>query len=333
MKKRVLSWALALCMVLALLPGAALAANAFTDVSSDAYYAAPVDWAVDKGITNGTSATTFSPDATCTRAQVVTFLWRSEGSPKPASAANPFADVKSDSYYYDAVLWAVEQNITKGTSATTFSPDGTCTRAQVVTFLHRTEGNPPAGGANPFADVPTGAYFTDAVLWAVAQNITKGTSNTAFSPNQPCTRAQVVTFLYRDAQNAAGLIYLRTKMTISSTYGSSVITWTYDEHGNNIQCLHHEVIVQKRTFNALGEVLSETWDDTYVTTYSYDEQGRVLSKTRRDIDDNFIYDTYKYFYDEQGNVQYYYAVLAPGDFRQKVPGDFRHFAPEEFSQF
>ena len=170
----------------------------FQDLEVGAYYTNPVVWAVKNGVTNGTSATTFSPNATCTRAQVVTFLWRAEGSPEPQSAANPFTDVKRDDYFYKAVLWAVENGITNGTSATTFSPGDGCTRAQVVTFLHRTEGSTAAGSANPFTDVPAGQYYTDAVLWAVAKNITNGTSATTFSPNATCTRAQIVTFLYRD---------------------------------------------------------------------------------------------------------------------------------------
>lgn len=169
----------------------------FTDVQSGAYYYDAVQWAVEQGITAGTSATTFSPDASCTRAQIVTFLWRAAGSPK-ASTSNPFTDVPVDSYYYDAVLWAVEQGITSGTSATTFSPDATCTRAQAVTFLYRYEKSPAISGTNNFVDVATGTYYADAVQWAVDKNVTAGTSATTFSPNATCTRGQIVTFLYRD---------------------------------------------------------------------------------------------------------------------------------------
>lgn len=172
--------------------------KAFTDVDISQYYHESVDWAVTNQVTNGTSATTFSPGATCTRAQAVTFLWRAKGSPEPGSSSNPFTDVKSSAYYYKAVLWAVEQGITNGTSATTFSPEQGCTRGQVVTFLHRAAGKPAAGGTNPFSDVPAGQYYTDAVFWAVAGNVTNGTSATTFSPNETCTRAQIVTFLYRD---------------------------------------------------------------------------------------------------------------------------------------
>ena len=169
----------------------------FTDVADKAYYRDAVEWAVENGITKGTTATTFSPNATCTRAQAVTFLWRTAGSPKPETRAMPFTDVPVGSYYYDAVLWAVENGITKGTSDTTFSPNMTCSRAQIVTFLWRSEKSPAAGTANPFADVKSTAYYADAVLWAVKENITKGTTSTTFSPNADCTRAQIVTFLWR----------------------------------------------------------------------------------------------------------------------------------------
>ena len=162
------------------------------------YYTDAVLWAVSKNITNGTSATTFSPDATCTRGQVVTFLWRAMGQPEPTSMNNPFTDVPSNEYYYKAVLWAVEKGITNGTSPTTFSPNAPCTRAHVVTFLWRAEGQPAAGSSNPFSDVPSGQYYTSAVLWAVSKNITNGTSATTFSPDNYCTRGQIVTFLYRD---------------------------------------------------------------------------------------------------------------------------------------
>ena len=169
----------------------------FVDVATGSYYEDAVDWAVENGITKGTDDTHFSPDGICTRAQAVTFLWRAAGSPKPEPRAMPFTDVPVGSYYYDAVLWAVENGITKGTSDTTFSPNMTCSRAQIVTFLWRSEKSPAAGTANPFADVKSTAYYADAVLWAVKENITKGTTSTTFSPNADCTRAQIVTFLWR----------------------------------------------------------------------------------------------------------------------------------------
>ena len=171
--------------------------NPFVDVPAGSYYEDAVIWAVGKGITTGTSATTFNPNGICTRAQAVTFLWRAAGSPAAKSAVMPFTDVKAGSYYYDAVLWAVEQGITKGTSDTMFSPDATCTRAQIVTFLWRSQKSPAAGMANPFADVAADTYYIDAVLWAVKHNITVGTTVSIFSPDEECTRAQIVTFLYR----------------------------------------------------------------------------------------------------------------------------------------
>ena len=176
------------------------ASNPFNDVSKDQYYYDPVLWAVnhDPQITAGTSATTFSPENPCTRGQMVTFLWRAKGCPEPKLTKNPFTDVKSLDYFYKAVLWAVENEITAGTSKTTFSPAATVTRAQTVTFLWRTEGKPAVQTKNPFTDVPAGQYYTDAVLWAVKNNITAGTSATTFSPSNPCTRGQIVTFLYRD---------------------------------------------------------------------------------------------------------------------------------------
>ena len=169
----------------------------FVDVATGSYYEDAVDWAVENGITKGTDDTHFSPDGICTRAQAVTFLWRTAGSPKPEIRTMPFTDVPVGSYYYDAVLWAVGNGITKGTSDTTFSPNMTCTRAQIVAFLWRSEKSPAAGTANPFADVKSTAYYADAVLWAVKENITKGTTSTTFSPNADCTRAQIVTFLWR----------------------------------------------------------------------------------------------------------------------------------------
>lgn len=168
----------------------------FTDVSFRNYYYNAVKWAVDKGITSGTSRYTFSPDVACTRAQVVTFLWRAAGSPAPMLNKNPFTDVHTSDYYYDAVLWAVQNGITNGTSAKTFSPDATVTRAQVVTFLWRANGQPAAGNSG-FVDVSSNAYYAKAVDWAFANGITTGMDYGAFDPDTACTRAQIVTFLYR----------------------------------------------------------------------------------------------------------------------------------------
>ena len=170
--------------------------NFFYDVPNDAYFYEAVKWAVKNGITNGVGDNLFAPGQPCTRAQIVTFLWRAAGSPAPKSTVS-FADVPAGSYYAKAVAWAVENGITLGTGDGTFSPNATCTRAQSVTFLWRSEKSPAAGTANPFADVKSTAYYADAVLWAVREDITKGTTNTTFSPNADCTRAQIVTFLWR----------------------------------------------------------------------------------------------------------------------------------------
>ena len=170
----------------------------FTDVPAGAYYADAVKWAVAEGITSGTSPTTFSPNNGCTRAQMVTFLWRAAGCPEPESDYEPFRDVPKDAYYRKAVLWAAGEGITSGTSATTFRPNATVTRAQTVTFLWRWEGEPEADQRSGFRDVPAGQYYSEAVSWAVEAGITNGTGTTTFSPGQTCTRAQIVTFLWRD---------------------------------------------------------------------------------------------------------------------------------------
>ena len=161
----------------------------FVDVPASAYYYDAVAWAVENGVTGGTTATTFSPNNACTRAQMVTFLWRAAGEPEPETTVNPFTDVSASAYYYEAVLWAVERGITNGTSATTFSPDATVTRGQTVTFLWRNAGSPAASGSS-FADVAADAYYATAVAWAANEGITSGTSATAFSPSNACTRAQ-----------------------------------------------------------------------------------------------------------------------------------------------
>ena len=169
----------------------------FVDVPEGSYYEEAVDWAVEKGITTGTGNNYFTPDGICTRAQAVTFLWRVAGSPTPKTEAMVFEDVLDGSYYYEAVLWAVENGITVGTSATTFSPELTCSRAHIVTFLWRAANSPSVKMDNPFTDVAADAYYIDAVLWAVKHKITVGTTLSTFSPDEGCTRAQIVTFLYR----------------------------------------------------------------------------------------------------------------------------------------
>lgn len=172
--------------------------NPFVDVSTSDYYYDAVLWAVENGVTNGTSATTFGPDMAVSRAQMVTFLWRAHGSPK-ATGTNPFTDVSTSDYYYDAVLWAVANGVTNGTSATTFSPDMAVTRAQAVTFQWRAAGSPVVSGSS-FGDVATDAYYVNAVTWAVANGITNGTGGNNFSPDVVVSRAQAVTFLYREQE-------------------------------------------------------------------------------------------------------------------------------------
>lgn len=172
--------------------------NFFYDVPNGAYFYEAVKWAVDKGITNGLSDTMFGPYESCTRAQIVTFLWRAAGSPEPKTASS-FTDVPANAYYAKAVAWAIENGITNGMTETTFAPNATCTRGQSVTFLYRALKGTASGSTN-FTDVKSDAFYTDAINWAVANNVTNGTSNTTFSPNADCTRAEIVTFLYRAYQ-------------------------------------------------------------------------------------------------------------------------------------
>lgn len=173
----------------------------FIDVKTSDYFYNSVKWAVGKNITNGTSSTTFSPYKSCTRAEIVTFLWRAAGSPEPTTTRNPFRDVNAvtHSSYYKAILWASQKGITSGTSTTAFSPDQVCTRAQIVTFLYRYAGQPSGYYSNPFKDVgaTSEASYYKAILWAVGKGITTGTSATTFSPYASCNRAEAVTFLYR----------------------------------------------------------------------------------------------------------------------------------------
>ena len=176
-------------------------AGSFTDVSAEDWYFEAVKWAAAQNITGGVGNNQFAPNLACTRAQIVTFLWRSAGCPEGTAAENHFTDIDSNAYYYKAVLWAVENNIANGMSDTVFSPNTACTRAQIVTFLWRSAGCPEMTAAeNHFTDIDAGAYYYKAVLWAIENNITNGMSDTAFGPNTACTRAQIVTLLYRSAK-------------------------------------------------------------------------------------------------------------------------------------
>ena len=176
-------------------------ARKFSDVAVGSYYEQAVGWAVGNKITNGVTETKFSPDGTCTRAQAVTFLWRAAGCPAPKITYIPFSDVKPGSYYASAVMWAVENGITNGTGKNLFSPDDNCSRAQIVSLIWRAQGSPASGTANPFTDVKSSAYYAGAVMWAVKSGITLGTGKTEFSPNNNCTRAQIVTFIWRASAN------------------------------------------------------------------------------------------------------------------------------------
>ena len=169
----------------------------FEDVSEDEFYYDAILWAVDNGITQGVSATRFAPDGLTTREQIVTFLWRAAGEPEPIIKDNPFTDVKEEDYCYKAVLWAVENGITKGVTETMFAPESNCTRGQAVTFLHRYLGEPESTIANPFTDVDSGEFYGDAICWAVENGVTTGMTPTTFGPDSTCTRGQIVTFLYR----------------------------------------------------------------------------------------------------------------------------------------
>ncbi|MBQ3085546.1 MAG: S-layer homology domain-containing protein, partial [Clostridia bacterium] len=180
-----------------LLPPLSNTPNPFTDVKPADYYYNPVLWALMMNVTSGTSDTTFSPHANCLRAQVVTFLWRAAGCPEPMNNVNPFVDVKTTDYFYKAVLWAAEEGITTGVDATHFAPYASCTRSQIVTFLWRFEYEPSSVASNPFVDVPQNQFYTEAVLWAAEEGITTGVDATHFAPHATCSRAQVVTFLYR----------------------------------------------------------------------------------------------------------------------------------------
>ena len=174
--------------------------NFFVDVFPGDYYYDAVLWAAKNGITGGVDAAHFAPNATCTRAQVVTFLWRAAGSPAPKNSMMPFTDVPAGSYYEQAVLWAVENGITDGTSATTFSPDAVCSRGQIVTFLWRANGSPAVSGNSAFTDVASDAYYAAAVTWAEKNGVTGGIGGGLFGSNNNCTRAQIVTFIYRSVK-------------------------------------------------------------------------------------------------------------------------------------
>ena len=244
-KLLVMCMAVLLCSFSILVQTEAAAHNPFTDVAQTSFCFTPVLWALENNVTSGTSATTFEPNASCTRGQVVTFLWRAQGSPEPKSSLNPFVDVSSKAFYYKAVLWAVENGVTAGTSATTFGPDEPCTRGQVVTFLYRAMGEPAVRAqGHRFTDVSSSGFYYTPMLWAVENGVTSGTSATTFEPNSTCTRGQVVTFLYRtlvekhagSQQNSiikAYLPYVQNAITHSAYdfYEGSGILYDMDDDG------------------------------------------------------------------------------------------------------
>lgn len=196
MKKRITALLLSFMLLAMICTPVAAEETAFTDVRKGAYYYDAVLWAVEQDITQGMGGSLFQPEGNCSRAQVVTFLWRLAG--KPAAKANTtFTDVPAGKWYADAVAWAVEQDITQGMGGGLFQPDGNCSRAQIVTFLWRYAGKPAADTKTPFTDVPAGKWYADAVAWAVEEDITKGITATTFCPDDTCNRGQVVTFLYR----------------------------------------------------------------------------------------------------------------------------------------
>lgn len=222
---------LALCMVVLLLPVTAMAApTSFADVPATAYYKDSVSWAVEKGITNGTTATTFSPDNTCTRAQILTFLWRAAGSPALKNHAGEFVDVKETDYFYTAAHWAVENNII-ALNGNRFDPSTPCTRAATVEYIWKYAGAPAAEGA-AFTDVAANTELATAVSWAVKNGVTKGTTTTTFSPANTCTRAQIVTFLYRAFADGNKLPE-SSQTTKPGDSGYEEGGWKGDDYGSN----------------------------------------------------------------------------------------------------
>jgi len=218
MKKRIASVVLSISLIACLFVNVVSAANnPFKDVSSSAYYHDAVIWALENGVTSGTSTTTFSPSDTCTRGQVVTFLWRSQGQPEPTTKKNAFSDVSATDYFYKSVLWAVEKGITNGTSSSTFSPEATCTKAQVLTFLWRTLDEPAASGTSAIAAKYSGQYYADAVAWADTNGMLSNMGSKAFNATNNCPRSDVVTYLYRFSTNgSATTVSTYTKLTPTS---------------------------------------------------------------------------------------------------------------------
>ena len=272
MKRKAICLILAAAAVFALLPGTPAGAASyvplFTDVPETAYYALPVYWALDCGVTTGTGGLTFSPDKPCTRAQVVTFLWRAAGEPAPKNTATGFSDVPGGAYYEKAVAWAVEKQITNGVGPGRFGPDSGCTRAQVVTFLWRAAGQPaPKNASTRFTDVARGAYYEKAVAWAVEQGVTAGVSETHFAPDRVCTRAQIITFLYRAhlRQDRAAAKSERQLRAAVAAYGT-IGLWHYDDYDGD--GLYEAYAITKKT--------KGNFDNAIECVYFVDAYGVVL---------------------------------------------------------
>ena len=307
MKKTWIAVLLALCMVFTLLPFGSAAAN-FTDLEPGAYYLEAVDWALKHNpvITKGTTDSTFSPNQTCTRDQVVTFLWRAFGAEK-MFITNPFVDVLTTDYFYNSAVWASREKITTGTDATHFSPTLPCTREQVATFLWRAKGSPaPKTSASPFADVKDPTHYSyKPILWAYENGVTNGTDATHFSPEQPCTRAQIVTFLYRalvkpmdpvqptveptiqptvepttqpTTQPAADQISLLKSDIMKKPDGTMTgYVFTYDENGNNTRVTSLDGSKwENHIFDAKGNMIIRYDDEGSRFIYEYDENGNRI---------------------------------------------------------
>lgn len=263
---------LLLCTLMLLSAFTTVASAAFVDVKESDYYYDAVKWALEKGITTGTSDTTFSPKADCSRAQAVTFLWRAAGSPTPTLTKTNFTDINKDAYYYTAVLWALENNITTGTSATTFAPTMKCSRAQIVTFLWRTMGAPVIDGPAPFTDVSIDAFYRNAVLWAVNNDITTGTGGGYFSPTKTCSRAQIVTFLYRCFNNEASELKIVVQPKDHYMRGSQEeVTFSITIEGGAPNYYYEWVVLYENgPYTTLHGATSDTEDEFTVEITDYD---------------------------------------------------------------
>ena len=306
MKRTWIAIVLVLCMAFSLLPFGAAAAK-FTDVKEGAYYYDAVNWAVNHKpqITKGISDTTFAPNQTCTRAQVVTFLWRAIGNEEKMTITNPFVDVPTNQYYYNSAVWAFREKITTGKDAKHFSPDDPCTREQVATFLWRAMGQPTTSlTKSPFTDVQNkNAYSYTAILWAYENGITTGKTETTFAPNDPCTRGQIVTFLYRTF-NVQHLLLVKVT-TVNPDGSKTGYLFEYDANGLNTRVTSLDGKQwEKHIFDASGNYIKrETPAGTFdvggqerkaeITT-ERDAKGRVIKETIQYSDGDKTVTVYEY---------------------------------------